>query len=171
MNDNTLHVIVSGHFSRNGNFIGIDSNNQHIHCYKVQMDLINLHKHEDINFPLFAFAKIKVFNVLSGEPGDADRQPVIKNGVNETFERLTAMRVMISYDVLIDVYQSEISFCHDVMEDLKAQALALGVTDTVDLDFRSELAEIERNKIEIENASKEYSIYKASLKQFFIFLS
>lgn len=163
MNKYTRHIIVSGHFSGNGNFIGIDSNNQKIHCYKAQMDLINLRTNQDIKFPLFALATNKVFNVLTGEPGDAIREPIIKDGVNETFERLTATRVMKSHDDLIDVYESQISLCQDVIEDLKAQTLAAGISNFDDLDFESELAQIRQNKAEIENVLKEYSLYRASI--------
>ena len=103
------HIIVSGHFSKNGNFIGKDANGESIHIYKKQMDLKNLKSNEDVVFPLFAIGVVKVFTRLKGELGDSEREIAIKDdGSNETFERLTAMAVFKKFENLIDVYATGI---------------------------------------------------------------
>lgn len=138
-----IYIIVKGHFSINGNFIGISFNADKIHIYKEQMDLLNLNSINDISFPLFVIGKIKVFDLLDGNPGDPIRKHIINDdGINQTFERLTAMAVFTSFDSLINVYASEIALNERIIEQ--------------------PLDEIKKNHLEAENAFKEFFKYKIS---------
>ncbi len=118
----TYHVIVSGHFSRNDNFIGIDYKGEVIHIYKIQMELLNLKSINDITFPLFAIGVVKRFDRLEGEVGDINRKLITdKNGDNEKFNRLTARAVFKNLETLIDAYANESALNLDFNPDVVAQ--------------------------------------------------
>lgn len=157
------YIIVGGHFSRNGNFIGITSNNEKIHIYEIQMSLLNLKSIHDVTLPLFALGTIKTFPELTGESGDTERKPIIKeNGENKTFERLTAKVVYSSFDSLINaVYASEIALNETLIENLRIVAEDAGVP--LDSDYINPYLDIiKENNIEAENAFKEFFQYKIS---------
>lgn len=140
MNSNNIthHIIISGHFSKNGNFIGIDSNDKSVHIYKVQMDLLNLKSDEEIIYPLFVVAVVKSFDVLSGEPGDSERKQIFnRDGSNQIFDRLTAMAVFKNFESLVYAYAKE---------------------SALNIDFNSEV--VEENTIKAQNAFKEYFEYR-----------
>ena len=127
------------------------------------MDLLNLKSIEDITFPLFVIGRIEVYPRLTGELGDAERKPIINNdGVNETFERLTAMAVFTSFNSLINAYASEIALNEGVIEAFKSKAESLGVKNPDMSEFNSQLDYIRENEVKAENAFKEYFKYKIS---------
>jgi len=157
------YIIIDGHFSKNGNFIGITSNNEKIHIYEIQMNLLNLKSIDDVKFPLFALGTIKVFDELTGESGDTERKPIInENGVNKTFERLTANVVYSSFDSLINtIYASKIALNEALIENLRSVAKDAEVP--LDNDYINPYLDIIReNNIEAENAFKEFFKYKIS---------
>lgn len=134
----THHVIVSGHFSRNDNFIGIDFNGETIHIYKIQMELLNLKSINDITFPLFAIGIVKSFNKLTGEVGEINREIITDiNGEDERFDRLTARAVFKKFETLIDAYANE---------------------SALNLDFNSKV--VAENATQAQSAFKEYYNYK-----------
>jgi hypothetical protein len=137
----THHIIVTGHFSKNGNFIGVDHNGKTIHIYEIQMEILNLKAIKDITFPLFAIGTVKTFNELSGNFGEENRKKII-NAIGETkkFDRLTSKAIFKNFENLIDAY---------------AQESALNV------DFNTEY--VEENKVNAENAFKKYYDYRISL--------
>lgn len=104
MSNITYHIIIKGHFSHNGNFIGEDHEGLKIHVYKKIMDRNRLKSVDDISFPLYAIGTIKVFAKLTGKPGDADREILESEGKKETFERLTAFSIFKNFEELIDAY-------------------------------------------------------------------
>lgn len=120
--ERTLHIIVEGRFSKNGNFLGIDSIGLDIHIYKKQMELLNLKYFSDITFPLFAIGKVKTFNKLTGEPGDEGRLPIVyRDGTKVKFSRLTSMAVFTSYDKLKDALYSGITLSEESDKMLRSE--------------------------------------------------
>ena len=105
MSSITQHIIIEGHFSRNGNFIGTNTEEQEIHIYRAQMEFLKLKNIDDIKFPLFAVGTIKTFDRLTGELGDSERKKILKSdGENETFERLTALAVFQNFEDIVDAH-------------------------------------------------------------------
>ena len=136
--DITHHIIIEGHFSQNGNFIGIDSDGLNIHVYKVQMDLLGEKSIAGIKFPLFAIGVYKIFEKLTGEVGDSNREKVLKeDGTIDTFERLTAMAIFKNFEDLIKAYSDE---------------------GALNMNFNQSV--VDENTIKAENAFKKYFNYK-----------
>lgn len=186
--DRTLHIIVEGRFSKNGNFLGIDSIDLEIHIYKKQMDLLNLKCISDLTFPLFAIGKVKTFNELTGEPGDEDRLPIVNpDGTKVKFSRRTAMAVFTSYDKIKEALYSGITLREEADEMLrshresmrkeledKIESFGLKEYDLTSLFEHLGEAEYEkeprRDRIEIDNEIKKfhqhYIKYKNSRNKF-----
>lgn len=142
-NDITHQIIISGHFSKNGNFIGISSNDDVIHIYKVQMDLLNLKSKGDITFPIFVTSVVKSFDKLSGEPGDTERKQIFNSdGAIQRFDRLTAVAIFKDFDSLVDAYAVESA-----------------------LNFDYNLEVVKEYTIEAQNAFKEYFEYRISINK------
>lgn len=159
------YIITDGHFSKNGNFIGITSKAENIHIYKKVMDLLNLKSITDISFPLFAFGEIEVFDKLTGEPGNANREKIYDvNGITKKFERLTAMGVFASFVSFIDAYTSPIIISEAIIAYLKSKSESLGdiILEELELEINSEMDKVKEKKIEAVNAFKEYLEYKIS---------
>jgi len=155
------NIIISGHFSINGNFIGTNHRKEEIHIGKDQMDSLNLMSVEDIKFPLFAFAKMQIYDRLTGKPGDQNRKVVINsNGIIEKFERLTAYAIYKDFDSFINVFTYPINLNLTIIENRKSIVENAGLTGKIVIPKDLELDEIKDNYLEAEKAFREYFEYK-----------
>lgn len=160
------NIIITGKFSKNGNFIGINHKKEEIHIYKAQMNTLNLNSIADIKFPLFAFGSIQKFDRLTGKTGDENRKLVINNlGVKETFERLTAAAVYNDFDSFINAFTHPIVLSLVTIEHLKSFTKNDGITSKILLSIDSELDIIKKNHLEAEKAFREYFEYKISMEK------
>ncbi|WKL50436.1 hypothetical protein Q1W71_11840 [Flavobacterium pectinovorum] len=160
-------IIVNGHFSKNGNFIGIDYKNEEVHIYKEQMDLHNLKSIENIIFPLFVIAKIKTFDRYIGEFGEEKREPIInKAGSKQTFDRLTALSVYLNFDSYINIFTTEIILNKIIIEHRNSIAKSAGMPNLSNpkINF-SEIEAIKNGYIEVEKVFKEYFEYKITVNE------
>jgi hypothetical protein len=118
----THHIIINGHFSERGNFIGITHENELIHVYKEQMDLVNIKFNHEISFPLFSIAAIKSFDKLSGKSGELNRKLILKtDGTTQRFQRLTARAIFKDFQSLIRAYANESALNMNFNNELVAQ--------------------------------------------------
>jgi|GEM_PF-4651879 len=160
------NIIISGHFSKSGNFVGINHKKEKIHIPKSQMNFLNLKSIEDIKFPLFAFGNIKTFDRLTGKSGDQNREVIInRNGVKETFERFTAHLVYKDFDSFIKVFTYPISLNLTLIEKLESIARNDELNKKIDPSINSYLEENRKNYLEAEKAFKEFFDYKISLEK------
>lgn len=158
------NIIVSGHFSKNGNFIGVNHKKEKIHIYKNQMDSLNLRLIEDIKFPIFAFGNVKIFDRLTGEFGDENREIITHNHeVKETFNRLTASVVHKDFDSFINAFAEPIILNLDIIEHRRSIIENAGLTDKIKSSTSSELNTIKENYLEAEKVFKEYFECKISI--------
>jgi hypothetical protein len=158
-------IIVNGHFSKNGNFIGIDYKNEEVHIYKEQMDLHNLKSIKNITFPLFIIAKIKTFNKLTGEFGEENREPIMnKDGSIQTFDRLTALSVFLNFDSIINVFIPDIILNKLIIEHRTSIFKSAGMLNLITPKTNSsEIETIKNGYIEAEKVFREYFEYKITL--------
>ena len=113
------HIIVDGHFSINGNFIGLDSNKRSIHVYKIQMKLIDLSSYENIQFPLFALGTIENFDKQNYKPIDLNTKGIVNDDDTDvTFERLVSKAIFKNFEALIDAYAGEIELNERISQSL-----------------------------------------------------
>jgi hypothetical protein len=168
MNHSKLtQIIVEGHFSKNGNFIGINHRNEAIYVAKYQIDSLNLNSNGDIKFPLFALGKIEVYPRLTGTLGSHKREIIInKDGVNETFERLTAYAVYADFDSLIEIFTWPISLNLSLIKGRERIAESAGLPNLITPATNATSLDIIKNSyIEAEEVFREYFEYKISVRK------
>lgn len=160
-------IIVNGHFSKNGNFIGIDYKNEEVHIYKEQMDLHNLKSIKNIIFPLFVIAKIKTFERYTGEFGEKEREPIMnKTGSIQTFDRLTALSIYLNFDSYLNIFTTEIILNKIIIEHRNSIAKSAGMSNFITPKTNSsEIENIKNGYIEVGKVFKEYFEYKIAVNE------
>ena len=107
----SFHIVTSGHFSKEGNFIARDYYGNSIHVSKSVMERVGFleSKAENIEYPVYVLANIKEYNTLKGNQGQSNRIKLTDdNGNYVKFKRLTAQAIFNKFSRLIGTYEESI---------------------------------------------------------------
>jgi hypothetical protein len=120
------YEILSGSFSKNGNFTGytILGRAGKVFIHKTQMESLGWKEDKDVKYPFYTIANSETYSQLG-----ADGAPVIKDGVPETFQRLTAACVFAAKANLIAARVNASTLDVEVTKEVSATAKAAGLTD------------------------------------------
>ena len=118
--------IVSGSFSEKGNFSGYSTTGERIHLSAQQMENLGYKKDAVVAFPFFVIAVERSFNKL-----DENSNPVVVDGVEQTFTRVQAGSAFKTKEEMIGAFNSDKVFDIEATAQLKAIATDAGLTQAV----------------------------------------
>ncbi len=113
----SIHVIISGSFSKNGNFIGRDDDFNTIFIPQNVLKSADFNSLSDINFPFYSMAHVETYNKLSGNIGDRNRKVVVdENGKQVKFKRLTSYFISPTIDNIFRAFTMNLSLYTETIE-------------------------------------------------------
>lgn len=112
-------AIISGDFTKKGNFSGYNAAGTRIHISDRTMESAGIKKGDKITFPLYATVVEREFNVLDEQGKET----------GEMFKREQAGSVFTTKQALIEAVNADRVLALEAAADLTAKATAAGLTE------------------------------------------
>lgn len=124
MNTNFKVEIVSGNFSKNGNYSAYDEDNERYYIHKRLMESLGWSKDADVKLPFWTKAGTREFNTLD-ENGEVQLDV---NGNAVKFQRLQILSVYKSREAMIESAINKASVDIEIHAGIQAKASVAGLS-------------------------------------------
>jgi len=118
------YAITSGKFTAKKNFTGYTAKGVRVHIHAAQMLALKWATDEQVVFPFYAVAEERTIGQL-----DENQQPVLKDGVPVTAQRMTAASVFLTKDALINASADELTLDIEIASKVQEAAKASGLSE------------------------------------------